>query len=583
MTQETNKNPLWKVLGLYAAGSWIVMQVVDVLTQNMGLPSWVFSFAVVLLVLGLPIVGATAYLSGLRSGTTSDGSATTSDRGAPSRLFTWRNAIGGGVGALALWGVVAAGWMLFGPGSGARVTEAEAADLRSVAVLPFATRSSSEDDRYFTEGMHDDVLTQLSKIDSLKVISRTSVMQYADGMKPIPEIAAELGVATVLEGGVDRSGERVRVNVQLIEAATDKHLWAETYDEELTAVNVFAIRSDLAMKIAGALRTTLTPEAEARIEARPTESLEAFDLYARGRYLLETRGGFGEMVDETLALFDQAIATDSTFAPAWVGRADTYLSAWNWRTITPAVARSATAESVERALSLDPELAEAHVADARLAQMDDRPDDALAAIERALELNPGLADAHARLGQLLEQMGRYTEALAEARKAVDLDPLSVPSRNRLADRLWYSGQYEASIEESEKILEMDAGTWYAWYNIGWGHAMLGRTDEALAAFGASLDASPDQAETIQLGRAYVFARYGRADSALAIVSDIPDESYDVSVVYYLAGDPERAFSSLEEALRTDPGQRMRMETDPSAEPLIADARYGPLLERLGLR
>jgi TolB-like protein/thioredoxin-like negative regulator of GroEL len=583
MTQETHKNPLWKVLGLYAAGSWIVMQVVDVLTQNMGLPSWVFSFAVVLLVIGLPIVGATAYLSGLRSGTTSDGSATTSDRGAPSRLFTWRNAIGGGVGALALWGVVAAGWMLFGPGSGARVTEAEAADLRSVAVLPFATRSSSEDDRYFTEGMHDDVLTQLSKIDSLKVISRTSVMQYADGMKPIPEIAAELGVATVLEGGVDRSGERVRVNVQLIEAATDKHLWAETYDEELTAVNVFAIRSDLAMKIAGALRTTLTPEAEARIEARPTESLEAFDLYARGRYLLETRGGFGEMVDETLALFDQAIATDSTFAPAWVGRADTYLSAWNWRTITPAVARSATAESVERALSLDPELAEAHVADARLAQMDDRPDDALAAIERALELNPGLADAHARLGQLLEQMGRYTEALAEARKAVDLDPLSVPSRNRLADRLWYSGQYEASIEESEKILEMDAGTWYAWYNIGWGHAMLGRTDEALAAFGASLDASPDQAETIQLGRAYVFARYGRADSALAIVSDIPDESYDVSVVYYLAGDPERAFSSLEEALRTDPGQRMRMETDPSAEPLIADARYGPLLERLGLR
>ena len=130
---------------------------------------------------------------------------------------------------------------------------------------------------------------------------------------------------------------------------------------------------------------------------------------------------------------------------------------------------------------------------------------------------------------------------------------------------------------------MDAGTWYAWYNIGWGHAMLGRTDEALAAFGASLDASPDQAETIQLGRAYVFARYGQADSALAIVSDIPDESYDVSVVYYLAGDPERAFSSLEEALRFDPGQRIRMETDPSAAPLIADPRYGPLLEKLGLR
>ncbi len=583
MTQEPHKNSLWKVLGFYAAGSWIAMQVVDVLTQNMGLPSWVFSFAVVLLVVGLPIVGVTAYLSGLRAGTTSDGSSMASDHGAPGRLFTWRNAVGGGVGALALWGVVAAGWMLLGPGSESAVPEVEVADLRSVAVLPFATRSSSEDDRYFTEGMHDDVLTQLSKIDSLKVISRTSVMRYADGLKPIPEIAAELGVATVLEGGVDRSGERVRVNVQLIEAATDKHLWAETYDEELTAANVFAIRSDLAKKIAGALRTTLTPEAVARIEARPTESLEAFDLYTRGRYLFETRGAVGEMLEETLALFDQAIAADPGFAPAWVGRAQTYLSAWNWRWLSPEEARPPTAESVERALTLDPELAEAHVAASLLAQRDGRLEEAVEDIQRALALNPGLADAHARFGQLLEQQGRYAEALVEARRAVDLDPLSIPSRNRYADRLWYSGQYEASIIESQKILEMDAHTWYAWYNIGWGHAMLGRTDEALAAFGSALEASPEQAETIQLGRAYVFARSGQADSALAIVSDIPDESYDVSVVYYEAGYPERAFSSLEGALRVDPGQRMRMETDPSAEPLITDARYGPLLERLGLR
>ena len=174
MTQETHKNSLWKVLGFYAAGSWIVMQVVDVLTQNMGLPSWVFSFAVVLLVVGLPIVGVTAYLSGLGAGSPSDGSPTAFDRGAPSHLFTWRNAVGGGVGALALWGVAAAGWLLLGPGSESAIPEAAAADLRSVAVLPFATRSSSEEDRYFTEGMHDDVLTQLSKIDSLKVSRKSA-------------------------------------------------------------------------------------------------------------------------------------------------------------------------------------------------------------------------------------------------------------------------------------------------------------------------------------------------------------------------------------------------------------------------
>jgi TolB-like protein/cytochrome c-type biogenesis protein CcmH/NrfG len=586
MAPQTHKGTLWKVLGIYVGASWMVLQVVDVLTQNMGLPPWVFSFAVILLVIGLPIVGATAYLQGLGTPEVSEPSGRAAARVTPHGLFTWRNAIAGGVGGLALWGAVAAGWMLLGssaPASNAEAGAASASDLRSVAVLPFATRSSSDDDRYFSEGMHDDLLTQLSKIDSLKVISRTSVMQYAGSGKSIPEIARELGVATVLEGGVDRSGDRVRVNVQLIEAATDEHLWAETYDQELTAANVFAIRSDLAKKIAGALRTKLTAEAEARIAVRPTQSLEAFDLYTRARYLFENRASLGEMIPETRELFDKAIEADSTFALAWVGRANTFLSAWNWQRLSPEEARRGTEESLRRALELDPDLAEAHVAASRLAQWDGRVDDAIAAIERALELNPGLVEAHARFGQLLEQQGRHEEALREATKAVDLDPLSIPARNLLADRLWFAERYEGSITESRKILDMDPGSWYAWYNIGWSEAMLRRTDDALAAFRTALDLSPEQSGTITLGMAYAFARGGQPDSALAIVSRVPPEAYDVSIVYFEAGDAERAFESLERTLRADPSQLIRLEGDPSGAPLRADPRYGTLIDRLGLR
>jgi len=587
MAPQTRKSTLWKVLGIYVGASWMVLQVVDVLTQNMGLPPWVFSFAVILLVIGLPIVGATAFLQGLGASATREKSVRDSKAVTPHSLFTWRNAAAGGVGALALWGAVAAGWMLLGSSASGSDPEGGAAgspsDLRSVAVLPFATRSAADDDRYFSEGMHDDLLTQLSKIDSLKVISRTSVMQYVGSGKSIPEIARELGVATVLEGGVDRSGDRVRVNVQLIEAATDEHLWAETYDEELTAANVFAIRSDLAKKIAAALRTKLTPEAEASIEVRPTQSLEAFDFYTRARYLFENRASLGEMIPETRALFDQAIAADSTFAPAWVGRANTFLSAWNWQRLSPEEARAGAEEAVARALELDPDLANAHVAASRLAQWDGRVEDALASIERALQLNPGLVEAHARFGQLLEQQGRHGEALREATKAVDLDPLSIPARNLLADRLWFAERYEASIAESRKILEMDPGSWYAWYNIGWSEAMLRRIDEALAAFRTALDLSPGQSQTITLGMAYAYARGGQPDSALAIVEGVPADAYDVSIVYFEAGETERAFESLEQTLKADPSQAIRLEGDPSGAPLRADPRYRALMDRLGSR
>ena len=327
LIHEIHRRSLWQVLGIYLVGSWLVLQAVDTLAGALNLPDWAPPFALFLLIIGFPIVLATAFVQERPAASEALDAETAEpiEPGVHHKLLTWRNAILGGIGAFALWGAVAAGWLFLGPGVGTRgaASEASPTDLRSIAVLPLANRSALEEDAFFVDGIHDDILTHLSKIDGLKVIARTSVMQYRESPPPIREIAEELDVATVLEGGVQRAGERVRVNVQLIDARTEAHLWAETYDEELTAANIFSIQSDIARKIAAALQATLVPEVEELIEAPPTENLEAYDLYTRGRFIFNAASTTAGM-EEAAEFFQQAIEVDPGYAPAYVGLVQTY-------------------------------------------------------------------------------------------------------------------------------------------------------------------------------------------------------------------------------------------------------------------
>ena len=602
MLDSTHRNSLWKVVGLYAAGSWLVLQVVDVLTQNVGLPPWVFTLALVLLIIGLPIVGATAYLHGLGGTMGSSSGGGTAERsspgstGAPRQLFTWRNALVGGVAALALWGLLVTGWMVLGPGPAsaegtagktgtAAAVDPATRELRSVAVLPFATRSSNEEDRYFAQGMHDDVLTQLAKIDSLTVISRTSVLKYEGTTKSIPEIATELGVASILEGGIQRSGDRVRVNVQLIEAATDRHLWAETYDEELTAANVFAIQSDLAMEIAGALQTTLTPETEARIEARPTESLEALDLNARARYLLlESSLDSREKFEQGRDLLRRAIEADSGYAQAWASLGALYMNAGRLAFVSPEEASAVAEAAIDRALELDPDLSDAHSARGILLRDALRYEDAEAEFLRAIALNPGSSEDHRRYASLLLQLDRLDESVRVARRAVELDPLSVQARRTYGDALWWAGDWRGTVAESYKLLEMEPNDAWAYYNAGYGHAMLGEKREAIDAFRRAVELDPTD-PNMPIGLAWGWARADQRDSALAVLSVVPEESgilKEIAIVYGELGDLDRAFALLDRAAVEAPGSIGTLRTDHSADPLKADPRYDALLRRVGL-
>ena len=323
----------------------------------------------------------------------------------------------------------------------------------SIAVLPFANRSANPDDAYFVDGIHDDLLTHISKIGAIRTISRTSVMQYRGSSKSIPEIAAELGVATILEGGVQRAGDQVRINVQLIDARTDEHLWAEIYDRQLLATNIFAIQSEIAEAIAEALRMTLSPREQQRIRSVPTESLAAYEAYLIGKQRLAERTK--ESLAEAEEYFRQAVELDPRYALAWVGLADTYILQVWYRGLPKREAFDKAKAAIDMALELDRDLGEAYASLGLLKGGMKDLEGAEQAFKQALELSPNYAPGHKWFSMLLGDLGRWEERLVRMETAVRLDPLSNSTRWNYAVALREVGRVEEALEQLEIVLEIN--------------------------------------------------------------------------------------------------------------------------------
>ena len=452
----------------YAAGAWVLMQIVAYFSGTFDWSRQIQQLVTVAVLVGAPIVLALAWYHGDRGQQRVTGSELA--------VLTLLLMIGGGL----LW--------LYAQRS-VPTTDTVAAtqpapttatsDARpSIAVLPFENRSRLEDDAFFVDGIHDDILTQLTKVGALKVIARTSVEQFRDTKLTTKQIGERLGVTKVLEGGVQRAGNRVRVTVQLIDAATDAHVWAENYDRELSAENIFAIQSEVAAEIAVALETTLTPAERLRVNSIATKNLAAWEAYQLGRQRMGRRTS--SSLAEAEEYLRQAIDHDPTFATAYAALADAiWLKAdISGQPLAPAVAEAEGL--VEKALKFDPNLAEAHTTRAKFAQ--DRRDFQLAETEyrRAIELNPNYPTAHQWYAQLLGLQGRDAEAMARTQRAAELDPLSVLLRT----------------------------------NVAWGLSGLGRFDEALTSFNTARNVDPSS-PLPYAGIAAVYATaYGRLDLAV---------------------------------------------------------------------
>jgi TolB-like protein/Tfp pilus assembly protein PilF len=370
---------------------------------------------------------------------------------------------------------------------------------KSVAVLPFANMSQDAATEPFTNGIYDDILTQISKIGALKVIARTT-MERLDPTLSVQEIGTKLDVAAVLEGGVQRVEDRVRINVQLNDCETEAHLWAETYDRELTAANIFAIQSEIATAVAEALRAALSPEEEDRLATVPTENLAAYEAYLLGRQRLADRStdAFAQAVDH----FQQAIRFDSAFALAYVGLAEAYSLQVFYSGSPPKETLEKARVAAEQALTLNDQLGEAYNALGAVKEDTHDYEGAETAYKRALELNPNHAPTYHWYGFMLRhELGRPEEALALHRRARELDPLSGAIMSNLAGDLNALGRYDEAKDWIEKGIEIVPRFPGNYASLGSQHWFVdGRLDEAVVDYA--------KAFTIDPGNAYFLANLG---------------------------------------------------------------------------
>jgi TolB-like protein len=339
---------------------------------------------------------------------------------------------------------------------------------KSIAVLPFVNRSEKKEDQYFTDGMHDELLTRLSRIAALKVISRTSVMHYLDTEKTIPEIARELSVATILEGGVQRSGNQVRINVQLINAHTDEHMWAEIYDRELTVENLFAIQSEISTVIADALQATLSPEEKTRIYDLPTSSLEAYNHFLRGRQSMASRNR--EDLEQALGEFEQAAEIDPEFALAWVGIGDASHLLMEAGVLDRFEHVQVHKQAAERALDLNDQLGGyANI----LSRGPDNDEKRLSLLYKAAQLDPLSSIIQMNLAGALLNLGREEEATQLAQRLLQMDPDFAPAYGLMADINDDNGRLAEAVMWNRKGLQLDPGNGRRLLALAQGLVVLG--------------------------------------------------------------------------------------------------------------
>jgi eukaryotic-like serine/threonine-protein kinase len=481
---------------------------------------------------------------------------------------------------------VVAGWGVWRSRTGATAAGV-GSPIGSLAVLPLVNLSGDAEQDYFADGITEALIANLAKIRAIKVISRTSVMQYKATKKPLPDIARELKVDAVVEGSVLRSGNRVRVTAQLIRAATDEHLWAETYDRNLT--DILVLQGDIARTIAGEVRIKVTPQEEARLRAARSVDPEAYSLYFKGRYHLNiwTR----DNTEKAVAAFEQATRRDPTFALGYAGLAEAQAFMVLSSYVRPQEGYPKARVSAERALALDPDLPEAlAVLGGVRFEYDWDFSGGEETLRRAVELGPNSLPAHFRYSLCLTLLGRFDEAIAEARRMLELDPVTPTTNYFLGWTYSYARRFDEAITQLEKTRDLDAEDSPVDAQLALSYAAAGRYAEALAACDRFMtrrapasDASEDSIV------AWSYAVSGRRIEAIKILEELKRlrreryvDPYLMAQIYDGLGDKERALEWLEKAYPEHPISLLWLKVEIMFGPEIrSDPRYDQLMHRVG--
>jgi TolB-like protein/Tfp pilus assembly protein PilF/aminoglycoside phosphotransferase (APT) family kinase protein len=480
--------------------------------------------------------------------------------------------------SLAVLGAVAA---MFGLGVfDGPALKGEGAPIRSIAVLPLENLSGDPGQEFFVDGMTDALIANLAKIRALRVISRWSVMRFKGTTTPLPEIAAELGVDAVVEGSVVRAGDRVRVTAQLIEAETDQHIWAESYERDLT--DILSLQGEVARAIAREIQVALTPLEEQRLGGGSPVDPEAYESYLMGQYHLKKESIEGARAAKRH--FEAAIARDPDNALAYAGLAEA-LVAWGGLLLSSDEFEARAEAAALKALEIDDALGEAHLALASVKWAQWDWEGARKGYERAIELKPSYGEAHHLYAHYLWAVGRAEEGLSENRRYLELDPLWPRPYECMGYHLMMARQVDRAIDLFEKALEIDPTFFFAHANLGDAYVQQGRLEEAAASYRAAIGLSEDPLSQIPLSLAYIEAVSGNGREAEEILDRLESEGAGVSpavlaMVYGALGDTDEAFDRLEEAYQQKDWMLTFINNHPWFDPLRDDPRFQDIVRRM---
>jgi TolB-like protein/Flp pilus assembly protein TadD len=577
---ELKRRNVYKVAVAYAVAGWALSQGIAQVFPVFDIPNWVIRLIVVLIVVGLPIALVLSWMFEITpEGIKRTGAADAV--GQHSRGHTWIYIV-----------IVAAAFSIglfflgrYSAGnkeSGLPPAAAGSLPEKSIAVLPFENLSRDPDNAYFAEGVQDEILTRLAKVADLKVISRTSTQHFKSAPENLRDIAKQLGVTNILEGSVQKAADQVRVNVQLINAMTDAHVWADTYDRKLT--DIFAVESEIAKTIAETLQARLTGSEKSSIAKTPTVNPEAYELYLKGRFFWNKRTG--DDLRKSIEYLKQAIAKDPGYALAYAALADSYGILRFYGGASPNESIVPATAAAKKALELDDSLAEAHASLGLIATEELEIHRGLSELERAVQLNPNYATAHHWLSLALTALGQSDRSITELKRALELDPLSMIINADLSIGYLYARRYDEAEAQARKTLEIDSRSFVAHYYLGMALQLKGQLKKAIPEFQKAVELNNDPYSIAMLAQAH--ARNGQTDEArkllahlneMAKSAEVPE--YALALVYTSLGEKERAIEALEHGFAGgNKSYLFLLPGDPFLDDLRGDPRFEALVQKI---